>query len=60
MSWSVQTLGTFVGPIGAGFLYDLTRRYAIAFGIFSIASLGAHALGKKTAIRFFLRQLKPR
>jgi cyanate permease len=44
MSWSVQTLGTFVGPILAGFLYDLTRSYAIAFGIFSIASLGAAAL----------------
>jgi MFS family permease len=44
MSRSVQTLGTFVGPILAGFLYDLTRSYAIAFGIFSIVSLGAAAL----------------
>jgi MFS family permease len=44
MSRSVQTAGTFLGPIIAGFLYDLTRSYTIAFGIFALVSLGAVAL----------------
>ena len=33
-----------LGPIIAGFLYDLTRSYTIAFGIFALVSLGAVAL----------------
>ena len=44
MSRSVQTVGTFIGPVLAGFLYDLTKSYMIAFGIFAIASLGATLL----------------
>jgi MFS family permease len=44
MSRSVQTLGTFVGPVLAGFLYDVTRSYTIAFGIFAFVSLAAMAL----------------
>jgi len=44
MSRSVQTAGTFLGPIIAGFLYDLTRSYTIAFGIFALVSFGAVAL----------------
>ncbi len=44
MSRSVQTVGTFIGPLLAGILYDLTKSYAIAFGIFSVMSLGAAAI----------------
>lgn len=44
MSRSVQTVGTFIGPVLAGFLYDVTRSYTIAFGIFAFVSLGATAL----------------
>lgn len=44
MSRSVQTAGTFLGPIIAGLLYDLTRSYTIAFGIFALVSLAAMAL----------------
>lgn len=44
MSRSVQTAGTFIGPVLAGFLYDLTKSYTIAFGIFALASLGAAGL----------------
>ena len=39
VSRTVTTIGTFMGPIIAGFLYDLTHSYAIAFAIFSIVSL---------------------
>ena len=39
MSRSVQTVGTFLGPIVAGFLYDMTRSYTVAFAVFAIASL---------------------
>jgi MFS family permease len=39
MSRSVTTVGTFMGPIIAGFFYDLTRSYAIAFTIFAVVSL---------------------
>ena len=39
MSRSVTTVGTFMGPIIAGFLYDLTKSYMIAFGIFAVVSL---------------------
>ena len=41
VSRSVTTAGTFMGPIIAGFLYDLTKSYTIAFGIFAIVSLVA-------------------
>lgn len=44
MSRSVQTVGTFMGPLLAGFLYDLTRSYTIAFGIFALVSLAAASL----------------
>ena len=44
MSRSITTAGTFMGPIIAGFLYDLTHSYTIAFGIFAVVSLGAVAL----------------
>jgi MFS family permease len=44
MSRSITTAGTFMGPIIAGFLYDLTHSYTIAFGIFAAVSLGAVAL----------------
>jgi len=39
MSRSVTTAGTFLGPIIAGFCYDLTKSYTIAFGIFAAVSL---------------------
>jgi MFS family permease len=39
MSRSVTTIGTFMGPILAGFLYDLSKSYAVAFAIFAIVSL---------------------
>jgi MFS family permease len=42
-SRSVTTLGTFMGPILAGFLYDVTKSYAIAFAIFAVVSLLAMA-----------------
>jgi MFS family permease len=44
MSRSVQTAGTFLGPVIAGFLYDLTKSYTIAFGIFALVSLLASFL----------------
>jgi len=39
VSRTITTVGTFMGPILAGFLYDLTHSYTIAFAIFSIVSL---------------------
>jgi MFS family permease len=39
MSRSVTTAGTFMGPIIAGFLYDRTKSYTVAFTIFSFVSL---------------------
>jgi OFA family oxalate/formate antiporter-like MFS transporter len=39
VSRTVTTVGTFMGPIVAGFLYDLTHSYTIAFAIFSVVSL---------------------
>ena len=39
MSRSVTTAGTFLGPIVAGFFYDLTKSYAIPFTIFAVVSL---------------------
>ncbi len=44
MSRSVQTIGTFMGPLIAGILFDLTRSYAVAFGVFSLVSLVAAAI----------------
>ncbi len=41
VSRSVTTVGTFMGPIIAGFLYDLTKSYMIAFGIFAVVSLAS-------------------
>ena len=39
MSRAVTTAGTFMGPLLAGFLYDLTKSYTIAFAIFAAVSL---------------------
>lgn len=39
MSRSVTTAGTFLGPLVAGFFYDLTKSYAIPFAIFAFVSL---------------------
>jgi MFS family permease len=44
VSRTVTTVGTFVGPILAGFLYDRTRSYTIAFAIFAAVSLLATVL----------------
>jgi MFS family permease len=44
MSRSVVTAGTFLGPIIAGFFYDVTKSYTIAFGIFALVSLLATLL----------------
>jgi MFS family permease len=41
VSRSVTTAGTFMGPIIAGFLYDLTRSYTLAFAIFAVVSLAS-------------------
>jgi cyanate permease len=41
VSRSVTTAGTFMGPIIAGFLYDLTKSYTVAFVIFAVVSLGS-------------------
>lgn len=40
-SRSVITAGTFMGPIIAGFLYDLTKSYTVAFSIFAFVSLAS-------------------
>jgi MFS family permease len=39
MSRSVTTAGMFMGPIVAGFFYDLTKSYTIAFTVFAGVSL---------------------
>jgi MFS family permease len=39
MSRSVTTAGTFMGPIIAGFFYDLTKSYKLAFAIFAFVGL---------------------
>ncbi|HYQ98235.1 MAG TPA: MFS transporter [Candidatus Nitrosocosmicus sp.] len=49
MSRSVVTAGTFLGPIIAGFFYDVTKSYTIAFGVFGLVSLMA------TLFMFFAR-----
>lgn len=37
----ITTTGAFIGPISAGFLYDITRSYTIPFSIFTVISLMA-------------------
>jgi cyanate permease len=49
MSRAITTAGTFLGPIIAGVLYDLTYSYTVAFGIFSAVSLGAVGVGVSSA-----------
>jgi MFS family permease len=44
VSRSVTTAGTFLGPIVAGYLYDVTHSYRIAFTIFFMVSLISLAL----------------
>jgi cyanate permease len=44
MSRSVTTAGTFLGPIIAGFLYDGTKSYTLAFGVFALVSVLATLL----------------
>jgi MFS family permease len=39
VSRTVTTVGTFLGPVVAGFCYDMTRSYTIAFAIFAGVSL---------------------
>jgi MFS family permease len=39
MSRSITTAGTFLGPIVAGFFYDVTKSYTIPFTIFAFVSL---------------------
>jgi len=39
VSRTVQTVGTFLGPLIAGFVYDLTKSYTVAFSIFAAVSL---------------------
>jgi cyanate permease len=39
MSRSVTTAGTFMGPILAGYFYDLTKSYTVAFGLFAAVSV---------------------
>ena len=41
MSRSVVTAGTFMGPIIAGFLYDRTQSYTLAFSLFAFVSLAS-------------------
>jgi OFA family oxalate/formate antiporter-like MFS transporter len=43
VSRTVQTAGTFLGPLIAGFVYDVTKSYTIAFAIFAFVSLVAFA-----------------
>jgi MFS family permease len=39
VSRTVQTVGTFLGPLIAGFVYDITKSYFIAFAIFAAVSV---------------------
>jgi MFS family permease len=39
VSRTVTTVGTFLGPVLAGFCYDVTRSYTMAFAIFAGVSL---------------------
>lgn len=38
-SRSVTTVGTFMGPVSAGFFHDLTKSYAVPFTFFALGSL---------------------
>jgi MFS family permease len=38
MSRSVTTVGTFMGPVIAGFFYDVTKSYTVPFTIFAVVS----------------------
>lgn len=53
VSRSVTTVGTFMGPILAGFFYDITKSYAMAFAIFAVVSLLA------TVFMFFATPPQP-
>ncbi len=53
VSRSVTTVGTFMGPILAGFFYDLSKSYAMAFAIFAVVSLLA------TVFMFFAKPPQP-
>jgi MFS family permease len=44
VSRTVTTVGTFMGPIVAGFFYDLTHSYTLAFAVFSLVGVLALAL----------------
>jgi MFS family permease len=39
VSRTVTTIGTFLGPVVAGFCYDVTKSYTIAFAVFAAVSL---------------------
>jgi MFS family permease len=38
MSRSITTVGTFMGPVIAGFFYDVTKSYTVPFTIFAVVS----------------------
>jgi MFS family permease len=44
VSRTVTTVGTFLGPVLAGFCYDVTRSYMMAFAIFAGVSLVSSGL----------------
>jgi len=39
VSRTITTTGTFMGPLIAGYVHDVTKSYAIAFGIFACSAL---------------------
>ena len=39
VSRTITTIGTFMGPLIAGYVHDRTKSYAIAFGIFACSAL---------------------
>lgn len=39
VSRTITTIGTFMGPLIAGYVHDVTKSYAIAFGIFAGSAL---------------------
>lgn len=44
VSRTVTTIGTFLGPVVAGFCYDVTKSYTIAFAVFAAVSLASTLL----------------
>jgi MFS family permease len=44
VSRTVTTVGTFLGPVVAGFCYDVTKSYTIAFAVFAAVSLASTLL----------------